>query len=353
MRLLVGPLALILAVTLTGTVAAQPPTANVPASVKARASQHFDAGTEAFARGDYEQAYREFLACYGLIPSLNTLGNLGRLELETGRFVEAARHLREFIARKRQQSQEPGPTALDAYSIALSKVGRLELEVRETDANVFIDDQLVGLSPLPEAWIGEPGDHELRVEKAGHLPGRKRFTLQAGQATREQMALQPAPHDAPADADPAPAAQRDPRPSPLLPPPPGDRDRSGLLQPKTVVLIGGAAITVAAGVAAVYFGLQGDAAHERGQEERRKLLAEGESTLCTRTTSRCRALFEAYDDRAAANRVSNVAIVVAAGSLLATGAAYVFWPDPKPRRIAGVEPWWTVSGAGVNWKGQF
>lgn len=345
-----GPLAFI--VLWAATAQAQSSIAEIPESVKAEGGRHFDAGYAAFARGDFEKAYVEYLACYGLVPSLSTLANLGMAEVKTGRFVDGARHLREFLRRKRLERNESDPAdaaAAEHYEQALAKIGRLALQVNELDARVYVNGQFVQVTPLPEEWLGKAGEHVVRVEKVGFLPVERHIVLLAGVLIKEHIQLEPT--TAPVAVDSAAAPQGYSAAQDVRLPPSSPEERSPL-PVKPIVLIGGVAVTVLAGGAALLFGLQGEAARDRTTDERNRLRREYGDRACTFQPGRCRALYEARDDRAAANRAANISMTVAATSLAATAAAFFFWPESKPRGSA-VTPWWSPSALGATWEGRF
>jgi hypothetical protein len=71
------------------------------------------------------------------------------------------------------------------------KKGFLVLEAREAGAEVRVDDQLVGVTPLGGRLELAMGPHEVRVEKEGFLVWAKTVDLEPGQPTVAEVALVP------------------------------------------------------------------------------------------------------------------------------------------------------------------
>jgi hypothetical protein len=72
-------------------------------------------------------------------------------------------------------------------------LARLTVRVSASQAEVRLDGRLVGLSPLREVLVVEPGRHAVDVTLAGYLPNQREFLLSAGDDVVLDVSLVPEP----------------------------------------------------------------------------------------------------------------------------------------------------------------
>jgi hypothetical protein len=251
-RLAVLPLVAMLCL---GTPAfAQPaPTPEEVSQAQARWSE----GKAFYDAGNYESARVAFKQAYTIFQHPAFLQNLGEAELRCGRTVEAARHLSQFIRSGSVGSPLQRDAAKKSLKKASEKLGSIVVETNSEDAEVRVDDELVGRSPLGSLqWFVEPGSHLVTAHKEGFLDGSEKVDVGPGPPRNVLVKLQRVV-GGPSDSQPAgPAAASSPQPEAPSPPsdtaaPDTQEKKASGMEPRTMVLIGGAALTVVA------FGLAG------------------------------------------------------------------------------------------------
>jgi hypothetical protein len=156
---------------------------------------------DAFRAGNYEEARIAFTECYQIMPKSDVLRNLSISEIQSGHYVSAARHLTQLLAAA--PGELPSNVREEATSRlaqAEAQIGQLQIAVDVPGAEISIDGNVVGRSPLPGKWYIEPGQHEVQVSKAGYpLESRQVFAL-AGVAIPVDVSLETLRREQAADA---------------------------------------------------------------------------------------------------------------------------------------------------------
>ncbi len=208
-------------------------------------------GKAFFDAGNYESARVAFKQAYTVFPHPAFLQNLGEAELHCGRQVEAARHLSQFIRTATAGTALQRDAAKKSLKKASEKLGSLIVETNADDAEVHVDDDIIGRSPLGSMqWFVEPGAHAVVARKEGYLDGTERVDVAIGPPKNVFVKLQRVITGAADDVTPpgaAPGAKSDaPLATPLEPSVAPEAKKGLTLQPRTLVLMGGAVLTVAA-----------------------------------------------------------------------------------------------------------
>ena len=161
----------------------------------------------------------------------------------------------------------------------------VELSVSPAGAKVHVDDELMGLSPLP-AFTLTPGTHKLRVVKPGFLKDERTLTVRAGQPVTLELKLMRLGDAGAASTDVKPWEAAPDAPRPLAPgagpgrgPGKGERPQPG---PRRWVLLGGGGASAACLVGGVVLGAMawskaGSYESEGPAGRRRELKDSGES----------------------------------------------------------------------------
>ncbi len=192
------------------------------------ARQRFQEGVKAYDAKKYDQARVAFLQAYALKHHPAVLLNLAQSELRSAHPVEAARH---FAAYLRENPSAAGLERADAekgLTEARAKVGRVAIGVNVTGADVYVDGELVGRSPLSEPVDVAPGNHAIEVKHSGHSAGTT-VTATVGRVVSAALNIEgnaPLPIVAP-----LPGSSAAPAPVSPLQPPPDATQPSGQAQP--------------------------------------------------------------------------------------------------------------------------
>jgi hypothetical protein len=182
---------------------AAPPPANDP---KADAMAHWKRGLELYEEQDFNNALIEFRKAYGLAPTYKVLYNIGQVCYQLTDYACALKSFEQYlkdgsgsIASDRRKEVEREIEKLR------SRVGSLEIVTNVPGADVFVDDILIGKSPLPGTIIVSAGRRKIVISKQGHMPATRIVEVAGTDSMRVELPL----------ADPAgkPAAVAESRPS--------------------------------------------------------------------------------------------------------------------------------------------
>jgi len=292
------------------------------AALTAQAGALYDQGSAAYKDQKWPEARAAFLAAWALEKHWQIAANLADTELQMGRYREAAEHASFY----RAQSPEDRHARADAL-IAKTKVHVVTLHV-ETDplgADVWIDGQSAGRTPLPEAMFLEPGKHSISARMSGRLEAISSIDKASGADDVVKLKLLLAA---------------------TVPPP---------VEPKNKILLigGGVGFLALLGVGA---GLSAGAADKAGQAD--KLLASvvtrGGSNACSKPGPALRgdcATLQGLNNDSDTFQNTGVAMFIAGGVVAAGTLAYWLWPSEKPKVSAAVTP--LAGGGGVTVRGEF
>jgi tetratricopeptide (TPR) repeat protein len=161
----------------------------------------FEAGSAYYKQGSYDKALEQFEEAYRLDPLPELLYNIAQCHERLQQLPAA------IDAYQRYLEQDPGAEDRQAVEQKIEKLqAKLEktgivLEVSEPGAQVLIDGEQAGTSPVEELIRTQPGSHQLEIIKKGFQPSRMKFTVLPGISQEIQVTLVPLP---PEDQDEAP-----------------------------------------------------------------------------------------------------------------------------------------------------
>lgn len=305
-------------------------------SDSAAKSKEFHAAYAAFEANDMSKAYRILAALVAKNPAFDAVTLLGQTELSLEKYRDAAMHL-EYGLRHTPKGKFESAAPMIRADLAEAKkhIVTLTIKVIQADAEVTIDGESVGKSPILHEIYVNPERHTIRAAhptlgsgeltmdfRAGDdLPITLRLTSESVDKSEKSTVAASEPTQAIA----ADTATKENEPSPAPP-----ARKSDGLDAKTIVLIVGGAVTLAAGVTTTVFGLK---ASNAGSEHDEKL-SQAEQLYGPRPCSVasapqqdiCAAVAAKDSERVDAARVFNVMLPLTVGSALATGILYVLWP---------------------------
>ncbi|PID39663.1 MAG: hypothetical protein CSA24_00755 [Deltaproteobacteria bacterium] len=132
-------------------------------------------------------AYRR---AYELYPSYKIDLNIAQTLFDLDRPREAAaRFLRFFRRAKGKAPAHIVQAARAALAQIDARLGRLTLNCSQARAEVFIDGQKIGLTPLPGVLYLRPGRHRVELRLIGHRAHRESLKLAAGSWRRLDVTL--------------------------------------------------------------------------------------------------------------------------------------------------------------------
>src|SRR5690606_25977054 len=112
------------------------------------ARQRFQAGVKFFDQKKYEEARAAILQAYALKRHPAVLLNLAQSELRANRPAEAARHFAQYLRENPNSTSLERQEAERGLAEARAKAGRISVSVNAAGADVFVDDEFIGKTPL-------------------------------------------------------------------------------------------------------------------------------------------------------------------------------------------------------------
>src|SRR5512133_2201480 len=247
------PIFALLAATLLG---AAPCLAGSPAS--AAKTREFREAYDALERNEPQKAYRILTEFIAKNPAYDAIGLLGEVEIALKKYRDAAEHITHAIRNTpAAKIADAVPVLKEDLADAKRHVTTLRINVTEAGADVLVDGRSIGNSPVEREIYLEPGNHTILASHATLGHGEMAIDGKAGEERTINLMLSktsetPAavPAKGPAQTPPASDAARF---SVNAPP---ALERNDGIQPKTIVLIVGGAVTALAGGTALVFGLK-------------------------------------------------------------------------------------------------
>jgi tetratricopeptide (TPR) repeat protein len=142
-----------LAVLLATAVCLPPAPARADDDATVVARERFKEGVAYFDQKQYDKARLAFLQAYALRRHPAVLLNLAHSELLSGHEAAAAKHFSMYLREAKNPSEAERQGAENGLLAAKAVVGEVEVEVEVEGADVYVNGELAGRSPLP--WVGE------------------------------------------------------------------------------------------------------------------------------------------------------------------------------------------------------
>lgn len=169
-------------------------TSDASAAAEAKAAEHFRRGVKLFDEGDFKLALVEFERSYELVPNYRTLYNLGEVEFQLGHFAKARRTLTRYLElggeRLSPNRRAEVERDIDALKI---RTATLRVDVDVEGADIEIDGEHLGRSPLANPELVDAGAHRLTVHKQGYVPLTESLSLVGGDSKVLALKLVPVP----------------------------------------------------------------------------------------------------------------------------------------------------------------
>lgn len=162
-----------LAATTTIVHAAPPPSApTTPAepavsdSLTGDAKTDYEAGKVYFNDKDYGRAYLKFQSAYDKSKDARLLWNMAACQKEQRKYAKVVPLVEQYIKERGDKLAPADREAAEALLGAIKPgVTSVKVDVSEPDADVYLDDELIGKSPLSVGTLVDLGAHKLRVKK--------------------------------------------------------------------------------------------------------------------------------------------------------------------------------------------
>lgn len=150
---------------------------------------HVERGAALFEHGDFRAALTEFEAAYQLTRSWQVLVHIGITQSRLLRYREALQTLERYL----EEGGAGVPSELRARAESEIKairalLVRVTVVVEGGPAELTVDGERVGRTPLAGPLLLSPGARTFRATRAGHEAAEQRVTLTSGAAARVVLA---------------------------------------------------------------------------------------------------------------------------------------------------------------------
>ncbi len=164
---------------------------------------HFDRGVELFHKGDFEGALVEFRAAYEIEPHYRVRYNIGISLYELHRYLEAKEQLEAYLLEGGAEISEQKSTEIKAVLFEIMNyIGSLDVTCSVEGAEVKVDGEVVGRTPLEQTLVVDVGEHVVEVSLEGYEPFVEKVSLPGGTTKKINVKLleegaEPEPEPAP------------------------------------------------------------------------------------------------------------------------------------------------------------
>lgn len=150
------------------------------------AAEHFARAVSLFNEGDLRAALVEFQKAYELAPNPSVLYNIGQVHYQLQEYAAALKVLTRFLA-------EASPSAanrMDAESTVetlRSRVGQIWIRTNVDGAELLVDDEVVGRSPLSTPVIVSVGRRRVVAQHAVGAPASRVVDVAGGETVTVKL----------------------------------------------------------------------------------------------------------------------------------------------------------------------
>jgi tetratricopeptide (TPR) repeat protein len=156
------------------------------ATVK-EAREHYEAGLALYSDGEFQRAAIEFDRAYELVPNYRALYNIGQVRIQLHNYARATKALQAYLKEGGTKiDAERKKSVMDDLEMLTTRTATLAVTSNEDGAELTVDGEPAGTTPLSEPLLIDTGEHRLGISKAGFVTRELSVTL----ASRDSQSLQ-------------------------------------------------------------------------------------------------------------------------------------------------------------------
>jgi Tfp pilus assembly protein PilF len=148
-------------------------------------------GVELRKQRKHLEAYDYFRRAHEMSATPRTAAQLGLVEYQLGRWVDAESHLDQAVKARDPWIDQNRKTIESALETVRSHVAYIEIKGTPAGAEVIVNDRRVGTLPLPGLIRAGEGYAEVHVTAPGHVPAHRTLTVTAQLTQQLFVSLQP------------------------------------------------------------------------------------------------------------------------------------------------------------------
>ena len=157
------------------------------AAAVADAGKHFQRGVTLYNEADFRAALVEFRRAYETAPNAAVLYNIGQTYYQLQNYAAALMALGRYLT-------EAGPTAPHRREVEQTidtlqtRVGKVAISTSAPGADVTVDDELVGKTPLDDAVLVSVGRRKITALRDGRVTETRFVDVAAGDTITVSLA---------------------------------------------------------------------------------------------------------------------------------------------------------------------
>jgi tetratricopeptide (TPR) repeat protein len=172
---------------------AAPAAAPTEAAIR-EASDHYEAGLALYADGEFKRAAIEFDRAYELVPNYRALYNIGQVRIQLHDYARASKALKAYLEQGGDKIEpERRKSVTDDLEMLATRTAQLTVESNEAGAQVLVDGELAGTTPLAEPLLLDTGDHRIAIQKDGFETREETITLASRDSQNLRIDIRPTP----------------------------------------------------------------------------------------------------------------------------------------------------------------
>ncbi len=130
------------------------------------AKADYEAAKVYFTDKDYGRAYLKFQSAYERSKDARLLWNMAACQKEQRKYAKVVPLVEQYIKERGDKLAPAERDGADALLNAIKPgITSVKVDVSEPDAEIYLDDELIGKSPMTVGTLVDLGPHKLRVKK--------------------------------------------------------------------------------------------------------------------------------------------------------------------------------------------
>lgn len=155
-----------------------------------RARAHFKKGVDYYAEGDLTAAMVELKRAYEIEPSFRLLYNLAQVAYEQRDYAASEQYFKDYLEQGGTQIEIERRIEVERELEKLKgRVADIYLRTNVGGAQLFIDDQPVGIEPMERPVRVSAGRRKMRAELPGRAPATRVIEVVGGEPQRIELSF--------------------------------------------------------------------------------------------------------------------------------------------------------------------
>lgn len=169
-------------IALTASAAAQPQGDTI------EAGKRFTAGVALYNEADYRAALVEFKRAYDIAPAPAVLYNIGQTHYQLQNYAAAYLTLTRYLAEAGGGAEHKEEVTKTLQTLQ-SRIGKIDITTNIPGADIRIDDEPVGRTPLTSPVLVSVGRRKVEITMSGRESQSRIIDVAAGDTVRQEIVL--------------------------------------------------------------------------------------------------------------------------------------------------------------------